>query len=330
MSEPANPAVLPGSSSTSAPTPVSGEVPTAILADDEPLLAQALAMMLARAWPELAIQRVVHDGIAALDAIVQLRPDIAFLDIRMPGATGIEVAARLAADDNAPRVVFVTAYDQYAIEAFDAEAVDYLLKPVEPARLERCVTRLRAKMLQTQIQAPNRAPNQGSPSALDAPAVVSALDGLRRLVERLAPSAALLQAGATIAASASATRTPLPVARDAVAAPPLRFLRASLGDVTRQIPVERILYLEAQDKYVSVVTADASALVRTPLSELASALDASRFSRIHRSMVVNVDAIESIRRDETGRMWVHLRERVQGREARLPVGRQYAAQFKGM
>lgn len=114
---------------------------TALIADDEPHLAQYLAAQLAQAWPELRIVKIAAHGVEAAEAIAALEPDIAFLDIQMPGLTGLEVAQGIEGDT---RVVFVTAYDQYAIEAFEARAVDYLLKPLKAERLARCVERLRA------------------------------------------------------------------------------------------------------------------------------------------------------------------------------------------
>lgn len=113
---------------------------TALIADDEPHLAQYLKTQLAQAWPELQIVKVAAHGIEAAEAIAELEPDLAFLDIQMPGLTGLEVAQGI---EGATRVVFVTAYDQYAIEAFEARAVDYLLKPLKAERLAACVERLR-------------------------------------------------------------------------------------------------------------------------------------------------------------------------------------------
>ncbi len=119
----------------------------AVIAEDEPLLAQQLKTLLARAWPELNISGIAANGIAALELIERERPQIAFLDIRMPGLTGLEVAAeiadRLGKDDPAPAIVFVTAYDEFALKAFELAAVDYLLKPVTEERLARCAERLK-------------------------------------------------------------------------------------------------------------------------------------------------------------------------------------------
>ncbi|MCE4555882.1 LytR/AlgR family response regulator transcription factor [Roseateles cellulosilyticus] len=113
---------------------------TALIADDEPHLAQYLKAQLAQAWPELQIVKVAVNGIEAAEAIATLQPDIAFLDIQMPGLTGLEVAQGI---EGGTRVVFVTAYDQYAVDAFEARAVDYLLKPLKAERLAACVQRLR-------------------------------------------------------------------------------------------------------------------------------------------------------------------------------------------
>jgi hypothetical protein len=261
----------------------------ALIAEDEPVLAQALREQLATVWPALEVVGVASDGDQAIAGIERLAPDVVFLDIRMPGRSGLEVARALAcgATAGAPLVVFVTAYDQHAIEAFESAAVDYLLKPVSLERLARCVERLQARL-------------GAAPAAL-APA--PDLQALARALSGLLPASA--------------------------PAAPLRFIRASLGDVIRQIPVDEVLYLEAQDKYVAVVTRDATALVRTPLAELLAGLDPQRFVQIHRSTVVRVDAIDTIRRDLTGRQFVHLRETSGGREVKLAVSRHYAAQFRG-
>lgn len=128
-----------------------GHVPTCVIAEDETLLREALVTELAQAWPELSIVAECEDGASALEAIAEHRPDVAFLDIRMPGLTGIEVAAASAEASPATHIVFVTAYNQYAIEAFDKGAVDYLLKPVEPERLAATVARLQARSTQPDL-----------------------------------------------------------------------------------------------------------------------------------------------------------------------------------
>ena len=117
------------------------ERPTAIIADDEPQLCAFLRRQLGQCWPELSILEEAHNGREALDIIDEFRPDIAFLDIKMPVLSGLEVAGRMATPCH---VVFVTAYDQYAVQAFESAAVDYLLKPVSRERLEKTVARLRS------------------------------------------------------------------------------------------------------------------------------------------------------------------------------------------
>ena len=115
-------------------------MPTALIADDEPHLAAYLRDALARAWPELQIVHVAKNGVEAAERIAALRPDFAFLDIKMPGLTGLEVAQGIEA---ATRVVFVTAYDEFAVAAFEQQAVDYVLKPVKSERLAAMVERLK-------------------------------------------------------------------------------------------------------------------------------------------------------------------------------------------
>jgi DNA-binding LytR/AlgR family response regulator len=119
----------------------------AIIADDEPLLAQSLKSALGELWPELKVAVVVPNGLEAVQAAERLRPDVAFLDIQMPGLTGLEAAAEIAdrMGEAAPAIVFVTAYDEYATKAFEVAAVDYVLKPVALERLATTVTRLKAK-----------------------------------------------------------------------------------------------------------------------------------------------------------------------------------------
>ncbi len=122
----------------------------ALIAEDEPLLAHSLKAALAQAWPQLEVVALAANGIEALALIEREQPDIAFLDIRMPGLSGLEVAAELAdrldASAPAPRLVFVTAYDEFALKAFELAAVDYLLKPVNPVRLAQTVARLKTLM----------------------------------------------------------------------------------------------------------------------------------------------------------------------------------------
>jgi DNA-binding LytR/AlgR family response regulator len=328
---------------------------TAVIAEDETLLAETLAELLDKVWPQLQVAAIAPDGEAALAAIRAHRPDVVFLDIRMPRKSGLEVAQTLAqglggqaGQDSAgdatqsadvepgyaPLVVFVTAYDQYAIDAFESAAADYLLKPVSEERLARCVDRVRERLAQRDRASIGATAATGADTGVEsteaagigAPAGTPGPDGHAAAPEFAAAAIGQLPA---LQQLMQALAGQLPGRLDA-AGTRLRFIRASLGDVIRQIPVDEVLYLEAQDKYVAVITRDSTALVRTPLSELLAALDPDRFVQIHRSTVVRVDAIDTIRRDITGRQFVHLRERAGGREVKLPVSRQYAGQFRGL
>ncbi|OGB15581.1 MAG: DNA-binding response regulator [Burkholderiales bacterium RIFCSPLOWO2_12_67_14] len=241
---------------------------SALIAEDEPLLAAALRAELARAWPALRIAAVVGDGRSAVAEALRLKPDLLFLDIRMPGQSGLDAAAELAdewpADTPFPAIVFVTAYDQYAVQAFEAQAVDYLLKPVQPERLARTVQRVQQVLAQRDVAAP----------------LEHTLTQLRAL---LAPALA------------------------ATPSEPLRVIQASVGQQIRLVPIDEVLVFEAADKYVRVLTADTELLIRTPLKELIPQLDASLFWQVHRSTVVRATAIHSVHRDEAGKLSLDLR-----------------------
>ena len=253
----------------------------ALIADDELHLANDLRDHLLTLWPDLEIVALARNGIEAAARIAELQPDIAFLDIQMPGLTGLEVAAGI---EGLTRVVFVTAYDEYALTAFDAEALDYVLKPVTAERLARTVERLRRAL----------APVAGI--------------GVDEPDERLARALRRLQGA------------PAP------AAAPLRWIRASQGDLTHQVAIDKVLYFHADDKYTCVHTAEAEYLIRTSITELAAQLDGERFWQVHRSTIVNLSHIAGTRRDDASRLFV----RIQGREGELPVSRAYVHLFKPM
>ena len=268
---------------------------TALMAEDEPLLAQALHAELARAWPELQLLATVGDGQSAVTQALALQPQVLFFDIRMPGLSGLEAAAALAdawppTGPAFPALVFVTAYDQYAVQAFETQAVDYVLKPVQPARLQKTVEKVRQRLAA-----------QGS----GATHFEATLTQLRQLLA--APTAAAPQP----AAAASA---------------PLRLIQASQGQAIHMVPVDEVVYFEAADKYVRVLTAEHEYLIRTPLSALLPQLDAQAFWQVHRGTVVRAQAIQSVVRDEAGKLWLHLR----GRTEALAVSRLYAHLFKAM
>lgn len=276
------------------------DAPTALIAEDEPLLAAALQAELARAWPELRVVARVGDGISAVREALALRPDLLFFDIRMPGQSGLDAAAELmdAWDERAapfPLLVFVTAYDQYAVQAFEAQAMDYLLKPVQPARLEKSVQKLRL--------------------ALDGRALAATESGAIALADASAAQLQRLLAALQPATPRAAWLRQLPVSP-----------AGSGSHSIRMVPVAEVLLLQAADKYVRVVTAGGEHLLRTPLKDLLEQLDPAEFWQIHRSTAVRADAIDHVQRDESGRLHLALR----GHPERLVVSRLYAHRFRAL
>ncbi len=253
----------------------------ALIAEDEELLRQSLVSQLGQLWPELDIVAACEDGADALEALAEHQPDIAFLDIRMPGITGLEVARVLEQVSPRTQVVFVTAYDQYAIDAFEQGAIDYLLKPVADDRLLATRQRVMARM------------QAGRPDS-------AVLDQLLRQLAQRAPEAS--------------------------AAPPLAWITASNGRDTRLIMLEDVVYFRADSKYTVVVTAEGESLLRTPLRELLQALDAQRFRQVHRSTIVNMAAVASVTRDDSGRGVLRLKSRSET----LPVSQPFMSLFRGM
>lgn len=258
----------------------------ALIAEDEPILAQALAAALQRLWPELQLVGMVDNGVAAVREVEALKPDVLFFDIKMPGKSGLEAAEELAEDWSEgspfPLLVFVTAYDQFAVQAFENAAVDYVLKPVNDARLAKTIERLKQRVGQDQEREQE-------------------LDSMIGKLRTLAPPTA-------------------------VGVEKLTMIRAATGNQIRLIPVEEVVYFEATDKYVTVVTADTSLLIRTSLKELLPQLDPNQFWQIHRSTIVNVRQIQMATRDELGKLSVKLRDRKEN----LQVSRVFAHLFKQM
>ena len=302
-------------------TPVA---PRALIAEDEPLLAAALQQELRAAWPELQIAATVGDGLSAVQQSLALQPDVLFFDVRMPGQTGLDAAVALAdawpAHQPFPALVFVTAYDQYAVQAFEAQAVDYLLKPVQSARLQKTVQKLRLALIQKAQSAINSIAN----SEPQAPTHTQELEtNLQRTVDQLRHL--LAQPGLWPGAEPGAPLAPTPLA--APQRPPrLTVIQASHGSQIHMVPVGDVLYFEAADKYVRVLTASAEYLIRTPLKELADQLDPQEFWQVHRSTLVRASAIATVVRDESGKLHLNLH----GRPERLAVSRLYAHLFKAM
>jgi DNA-binding LytR/AlgR family response regulator len=263
--------------------------PTALIADDEPLLRNELALLLRQAWPALRVVALSRNGREAIEHFDALRPDICFLDVHMPGITGVEAARHIG---RRAHLVFVTAFDQYAVQAFAQGALDYLVKPVDAARLADTVQRLQER-LQQRLQDAQPAAN------IDA------------LLQQLA---AQLQA---------ATRPE--------AATPLRWIRASIGAQLRLIAVDEIDYLRADSKYTLVAWRGdggkaGEALISLPLKELLAQLDPTQFAQVHRAVVVNLAAISHVTRGHNDTADIHLK----GRAEVLPVSRSFLHLFRQM
>ncbi len=252
---------------------------TALIADDEPLLRERLRAHLAQLWPELALTGDARNGPEALELFELHRPHIVFLDIHMPGLSGIDTARALA---GRAHLVFVTAYEQYALQAFEQGAVDYLVKPIDPERLSQTVSRLKRQLA---------CPLPGI-AAFD-----SMLDQLAARLGHAAPQRKWLQ-----------------------------WIKASVGNSVRLIPVEQVLYLRADDKYTQVVWDEGEALIRKSIRELADELDPDRFVQTHRSVIVNLGCVNDVVRGVNETAELHLR----GRSETLPVSRSYLHHFRQM
>lgn len=258
---------------------------TALIAEDEDLLREELVRLLKSAWPELDLLAACADGAEALEEICERNPDVVFLDIRMPGLTGLDVAKAMAANGVESQVVFVTAYQQHAIEAFDRGAVDYLLKPVSPERLAQTVARLKEKTAKPANAAPLPA-------------------------ELLAQLTQALKGGDATADKPA----------------PLRWITAGVGNETRLIMVEDILYIQADNKYSIVMTAEGESVIRKPIKDLVAGLDPEVFWQIHRSTIVNIRAVKAIVRDDSGKGQIRLK----GRTELLAVSQPFMHLFRNM
>jgi DNA-binding LytR/AlgR family response regulator len=261
---------------------------TAVIAEDEPVLARTLTRLLEQVWPDLRIVGVAEDGLRATELGLAQAPDVMFLDIKMPGRTGLEVAQAVVDDwpdgRAEPLFVFITAFDDFAVSAFERAAVDYLLKPATAERLQQAVQRLKA---------------------------------------RLAGRTALPDAG---------DRAALMQRMQSIAAPPvepgerIKVIRAGVGNTVRMIPVADVVCFEATEKYANVVTPAGEALVRMSLRELMARIDSTDFMQVHRSVMVNTNAILSATRDENGHYSLALR----GLQRPLKVSRAFGHLFRPM
>jgi len=276
----------------------SNSAPRAVLADDERLMREQLRARLAEVWPELEIVAEAKNGIEAVQLVAEHRPDLVFLDIRMPGITGVEAAREIAQlPDNEQNeggdwlgceIVFITAYDQYAIEAFEQGVVDYVLKPAERERLLITVERIRKRLAQR--HAPEAAAADAPPPQLQ--------QLLHRLSQQLKPAGSQQ----------------------------LKWIQATVGQAIQMIPVDDVLFFISDEKYTRVQTATVEALIRKPIKELVDELDPEQFWQIHRSTLVNTKAIAGVTRDLRGRQMVGIK----GLNEKLEVSRSYTHLFKGM
>jgi len=246
--------------------------PTAILAEDEKVLRDELRQRLGELWPELIVVGEAGTGIEALQLLEKQMPDLMFLDIQMPGLTGLEVAHQA---QGRCHIVFVTAYDAYAVAAFETGALDYVLKPLERERLRLAVDRVRQRLGST-------------PQNLEAV--------LRELIKNAEPRKYL------------------------------RWINASVGHLMQLITVDEVVYFQADAKYTRVVTATCEALIRKPLNELRSELDPSVFWQVHRSTIVNANAIAGVSRDMLG----HINLKLKRRDEKLNVSESHAHLFRQM
>jgi two-component system LytT family response regulator len=249
-----------------------------LIVDDEPLARQRLEDLL-RAEPGVEIVASVDNGEAAVAAVRGLRPDIAFLDVQMPGKTGIDVV-REVGPEVMPLTIFVTAYDRYALQAFDLAAVDYLVKPFDDERFEQAFHRARRYV---------------------------ELEEMGELRERLL---AALDGGSR-GSSPSA-----PAAPSSGGSPYLERIAVEMRGKVRVVPVSQIEYITASGPYVELHTSERAYLIREAIHTLEGKLDPNRFLRIHRSIIVRVDLIDTFHRGAGGDYEVQLKS-----GARLRVSR---------
>lgn len=290
----------PNPAPTATPVQPGSGAPRALIADDERLMREQLRARLAEVWPALQIVAEAKNGLEAVALTDAHRPDIVFLDIRMPGLTGVDAARQilqldLADDEALPEIVFITAYDQYAVQAFEQGAADYVLKPAERERLALTVQRIQQRLAQRAAE-PGSALSAEHPSGPAAPP-------LQQLLHQLA--AQLNPAGAPRY---------------------LAWIQATVGQAIQMIPVAEVLFFISDEKYTRVQTAQVEALIRKPIKELVDELDPQLFWQIHRSTLVNVKHVAGVSRDFRGRQIVA----VKGHPEKLEVSRSYGHLFKGM
>lgn len=286
------------------------QAPLALIAEDESLLAASLQRELSQLWPELRTE-IASDGLQAVARALELLPDILFLDVRMPGCSGLEAAQDIAdqwpatsidapTQRSLPVIVFVTAFDHYAVQAFEHAALDYLVKPVKRERLRLCVERIQERFSKrfeplVSIEYAQSASDLVASSSLQSDEQL--LQSLRQLLIQK-PNAAPL--------------------------PRLQRIQASVGDKIVFVPIQDVLCFQAADKYVRVITSGRELLIRTPIKDLLPQLDPQEFWQIHRSTLVRASALECVQRDAAGRQRLQL----VGLKQVFSVSRLYAHLFQ--
>jgi len=280
----------------------------ALIVDDEPLLRTHMAHHLAQLWPELEIAGEARNGREAVDGVVQLQPDVVFLDVHMPGMNGVE-AARLMGPD--VQIVFVTAYEQYAVAAFEQGAIDYLVKPFDAERLGESVARLRRRIAERRRMGAAEG-GLGQVTSVagdlgDADGAVAALGAL--------PQG---QLDAVLSALAGELR------RRAPTGDRLQWIRASVGQMIKLIPVDEVLYFRSDEKYTLVVWVGGEALIRKSIRELLDGLEPETFIQIHRSTIVNLRFVAQVIKGPNETAEVHLK----GRNETLSVSRNHVHWFR--
>lgn len=269
---------------------------TALVADDEPLLRERLVAQLNRLWPELSVVAQARNGREAVELFDELTPDIAFLDVHMPGMNGVEAARCIG---RRAEIVFVTAFEHYAVEAFKQGALDYVVKPLDEERLADTVARLQARLKERQaLRAPQATPLHSAPAGFLPPTEMDAM----------------LQ---TLAAQLKARATP---------ATRLNFIKASVGNSVRMIPVDEVIFFRSDTKYTLVMWTGGEALIRKTIKELADELDPEKFAQVHRSIIVNLGQVSHVQSGANETANLTLKDRTE----QLPISRSYLHLFRQM
>jgi two-component system LytT family response regulator len=251
-----------------------------ILVDDEKLAIQGLELRL-QAFDDIEIVATCHNGREAIRKIKTLKPDLVFLDIQMPGFDGFSVVQGIM-DIDPPLFVFVTAYSEHAIKAFEAQAIDYLMKPVEPDRLADTMERVRGRLADRRTQ--------------------DELERLRNVINEVAPNAAD-NLGSLDEESSSSTRFE-------------KLINVKDRGQIFRVDVESIERIDAAGDYMCIYTADNSLILRETMKDLEKRLDPRTFQRVHRSTIVNLDQVRQVKPHTNGECFLVLESGAQVKVSR--------------